>query len=119
MAGTLSVTLNEVAVRNSVTPMVDEYITCMKIAALKKGEERDTMLGHSEARFRRRLDSFAGEHGIFGQHRVSLNVIVDTVLNERATAAVNALNQKMVVPKRKGRVWGGWVMAALVLLIVF
>ena len=119
MAGTVSVTLNETAVRKTVAPMVDDYIACVKHAAFKKGEERRAILGHCEARFRNRLDAFAGEHSIFGHHRVSLNVIVDTILNERATAAMKATSQEMNVPERRLRGWGGWMMAGLVLFIVF
>ena len=119
MASAVSISINEAAVRKTVTPMVNDYIACLKQAAFKKGEERHAFQNHYEARFRNRLDAFAGENGIFGQHRASLNVIVDTILNERATVALNAIGHEMNPAKIGHRALGGWMTAVLVFLAVF
>ena len=111
MTGKLSMTLNETAVRKAITPMVDDFIASLRLSALKRGEERYAIQGRCEARFRSRLDAFAGENGIFGQYRASLNVIVDTILNERATVALETIGREPSRPRRRGL--GGWLMAAL------
>ena len=119
MVGMVSGSLTEATVRMTITPMVDDYINCLKTAALRMSDERQITHGRAEARLRNRLDTFAGVHGIFGQQRAALNMIVDTVLNERATAALKAISQEMNSSERKRPGWGGWMMAAAVFLIVF
>ena len=119
MASAVSISINEAAVRKTVTPMVNDYIASLRQIAFKKGQERHAFQNHYEARFRNRLDAFAGENGIFGQQRATLNVIVDTILNERATVALNAIGQEMSPPQHGHRMWGGWMTAVLVFLTVF
>lgn len=78
--------MDEDQLRQAVMPMIGSYLRVMVGAARFDGAKRKAIEDDCEAEFRTRLDTFAGQHGFFGEDRAFLNEFVANIFDELAPA---------------------------------
>ena len=78
--------MSEDQLRQAVMPMIDSYLRIIRGGARFEAGVRKTIQDECEAEFRTRLDTFAGQHGFFGEDRIFLNEFVASTFDERASA---------------------------------
>ena len=116
--------MSEDQLRQAVMPMIDSYLRIMRGAARLETAGRTVIQDACEAEFRIRLDSFAGEHGYFGEDRAFLNKFVASTFDDRAAATEPpsqggaAYQPTAVVSQSRHRWWGLLIAAAAGALLV-
>ncbi len=105
--------MDEDQLRQAVMPMIDSYLRMMRASARLGAAKRKAIQDACEDEFRIRLDSFAGEHGFFGEDRAFLNEFVTRTFDERAAATEPAsqevaVSQPAAVVDHNRRRW--WVL---------